>query len=83
VHGEWCHGPALQFVTDAFSERFILAELCERCRVSRRIDYRCSPGSPTTAARLADRSRRPHTWPTHIGPVLAEPLCEFRPQHPD
>src|SRR5215208_1331847 len=32
---------------------------------------------------LADRSRRPHTCPTQIRPVLAELLCEFRRLHPD
>ena len=69
----------LQFVTDALSDRFTMTELCERYGVSRRIGYKWLARFNEDGKRgLADRSRRPHTCPTQIRPVLAELLCEFR-----
>ena len=73
-----------QFVTDALSDRFTMTELCARYGVSRRIGYKWLARFTEDGKRgLADRSRRPHTCPTQIRPVLAELLCEFRRLHPD
>jgi transposase InsO family protein len=74
----------LQFVTDALSDRFTMTELCERYGVSRRIGYKWLARFNEDGKRgLVNRSRRPHTCPTQIRPVLAELLCEFRRLHPD
>jgi len=74
----------LQFVTDALSDRFTMTELCARYGVSRRIGYKWLARFTEDGKRgLVDRSRRPHTCPTQIRPVLAELLCEFRRLHPD
>jgi transposase-like protein len=74
----------LRFVTDALSDRFTMTELCARYGVSRRIGYKWLARFSEDGKRgLADRSRRPHTCPTQIRPVLAELLCEFRRLHPD
>ena len=72
----------LQFVTDALSDRFTMTELCERYGVSRRIGYKWLARFTEDGKRgLVDRTRRPHTCPTQIRPVLAELLCEFRRLH--
>jgi putative transposase len=74
----------LQFVTDAFSDRFTMTELCVRYGVSRRIGYKWLARFAEEGKHgLGDRSRRPHTCPTAIRLVLAELLCEFRRMHPD
>src|SRR5687767_7524050 len=74
----------LQFVTDALSDRFTMTELCARYGVSRRVGYKWLARFNEDGKRgLADRSRRPHTCPTQIRPVLAERLCEFRRLHED
>jgi putative transposase len=74
----------LQFVTDALSDRFTMTELCARYGVSRRIGYKWLARFNEDGKRgLADRSRRPHTCPTQIRPVLAELLSEFRRLHED
>jgi len=74
----------MRFVTDALSDRFTMTELCERYGVSRRIGYKWLARFNEDGRRgLSDRSRRPHTCPTQIRPVLAELLCEFRRLHPD
>jgi putative transposase len=74
----------LQFVSDALSDRFTMTELCERYGVSRRIGYKWLARFNEDGKRgLVNRSRRPHTCPTQIRPVLAELLCEFRRLHPD
>jgi transposase-like protein len=74
----------LQFVTDALSDRFTMTELCERYGVSSRIDYKWLARFNEDGQRgLGNRSRRPHTCPTQIRPVLAELLCEFRRLHLD
>lgn len=72
------------FVRDAMSQRFTMVELCARYGVSRRIGYTWLARFAEDGRRgLADRSRRPHTCPTAVRPVLAELLCEFRRLHPD
>jgi hypothetical protein len=69
-------------VTDTLSDRFTMTELCERYGVSRRIGYQWLARFNEDGKRgLVDRSRRPHTCPTQIRPVLAELLCEFRRTH--
>lgn len=74
----------LDFVREAMSNRFTMVELCERYGVSRRIGYKWLARFAEDGRRgLTDRSRRPHTCPTAIRPVLAELLCEFRRLHPD
>ena len=74
----------LQFVTDALSDRFTMTELCERYGVSRRIGYKWLARFNEDGKRgLRDRSRRAHTCPTEMRPVIAELLCEFRRLHPD
>jgi putative transposase len=74
----------LQFILDAQSDRFTMAELCARYGVSRRIGYKWLARYAEEGKRgLADRSRAPHTCPHKIRPVLAELLCEFRRSHPD
>lgn len=74
----------LDFVREALSNRFTMSELCERYGVSRRIGYKWLARFAEDGKRgLADRSRRPHTCPTAIRPVLTELLCEFRRMHPD
>lgn len=74
----------LDFVREAMSNRFTMVELCERYGVSRRIGYKWLARFAEDGRRgLADRTRRPHTCPTAIRPVLAELLCEFRRLHPD
>ena len=74
----------LQFVTDALSDRFTMTELCARYGVSRRIGYKWLARFTEDGRRgLADRSRRPHTYPTEVRRVLAELLCEFRRLRPD
>ena len=74
----------LQFILDAQSDRFTMAQLCARYGASRRIGYKWLARFNEDGKRgLADRSRRPHTCPTQIRPVLAELLCEFRRLHPD
>ena len=74
----------LQFVTDALRARFTMTELCARYGVSRRIGYKWLARFAEDGKRgLVNRSRRPHTCPTQIRPVLAELLCEFRRLHPD
>jgi len=74
----------LEFVTDAFSDRFTMTELCARYGVSRRIGYTWLARFADEGKRgLTDRSRRPHCCPTQIRPALAELLCEFRRRHPD
>ena len=74
----------LDFVRDAMTNRFTMVELCARYGVSRRIGYKWLARFAEDGRRgLADRSRRPHTCPTAIRPVLTELLCEFRRLHPD
>ena len=61
-----------------------MTELCERYGVSRCIGYKWLARFNADGKRgLVNRSRRPHTCPTQIRPVLAELLCEFRRMHPD
>lgn len=74
----------LQFILDAQSDRFTMAELCARYGVSRRIGYKWLTRFAEEGKRgLADRSRAPHSCPHKIRPVVAELLCEFRRTHPD
>jgi putative transposase len=74
----------LEFVRDAMGNRFTMVELCARYGVSRRIGYKWLGRFAEDGKRgLTDRSRRPHTCPTTIRPVLGELLCEFRRLHPD
>jgi transposase len=74
----------LQFILDAQSDRFTMAELCARYGVSRRIGYKWLARFAEEGRRgLANRSRAPHSCPHKIRPVLAELLCEFRRSHPD
>lgn len=73
----------LQFVSDAQSDRFTMAELCARYGVSRRIGYKwieryAAEGRPG----LQNRSRAPHHCPHRIAPELAERICALREQHP-
>jgi len=74
----------LDFVRDALSERFTMVELCTRYGVSRRIGYKWLGRFAEDGKRgLHNRSRRPHTCPTAVRPVLTELVCEFRRLHPD
>lgn len=74
----------LDFVRDALSERFTMVELCRRYGVSRRIGYKWLGRFAEDGKRgLRNRSRRPHTCPTAVRPVLTELVCEFRRLHPD
>ena len=74
----------LQFILDAQSDRFTMAELCARYGVSRRIGYKWVARYADEGKRgLVDRSRAPHSCPHKIRPVLVELLCEFRRSHPD
>jgi transposase InsO family protein len=74
----------LQFILDAQSDHFTMAELCARYGVSRRIGYKWLARFAEEGKRgLANRSRAPHSCPHKIRPVLAELLCEFRRSHPD
>ena len=73
----------LQFVTDAQSDRFTMAELCARYGVSRRVGYKWVHRYAEEGRRgLADRSRAPHHSPHAITPDVAELLCALRVQHP-
>ena len=73
----------LQFVTDAQSDRFTMAELCARYGVSRRIGYKWVHRYAEEGRRgLADRSRAPHHSPQAIAPDVAELLCGLRAAHP-
>ena len=74
----------LQFIQDAQSDRFTMAELCARYGISRRIGYKWLRRFEEEGKRgLANRSRAPHACPHKIRPVVAELLCEFRRAHPD
>ena len=73
----------LQFVTDAQSDRFTMAELCARYGVSRRIGYKWLARYAEEGRRgLRDRSRAPHHSPQAIPPATAELLCTLRQAHP-
>ena len=74
----------LQFIQDAQSDRFTMAELCARYGISRRIGYKWLSRFAEEGKRgLANRSRAPHTCPHKIRPIVAELLCDFRRAHPD
>jgi len=73
----------LQFVLDAQSDRFTMAELCARHGVSRRIGYKwVHRYAEEGRLGLADRSRAPHHSPQAIAPDVAELLCALRTAHP-
>ena len=74
----------LQFIQDAQSDRFTMAELCARYGISRRIGYKWLSRFAEEGKRgLANRSRAPHSCPHKIRPIVSELLCEFRRAHPD
>jgi putative transposase len=65
----------LQFILDAQSDHFTMAELCARYGVSRRIGYKwLARFAEEGKGGLANRSRAPHSCPHKIRPVLAELL---------
>ena len=73
----------LQFVRDALSDRFTMAELCARYGVSRRIGYKWLARYDTEGrGGLADRSRAPHRCPHKIADAMAELLVTAREAHP-
>ena len=58
----------LQFIQDAQSDHFTMAELCARYGISRRIGYKWVSRFAEEGKRgLADRSRAPHTCRTRSG----------------
>ena len=74
----------LQFIQDAQSDHFTMAELCARYGISRRIGYTWLSRFAEEGKRgLANRSRAPHACPHRIRPIVADLLCEFRRSHPD
>ena len=74
----------LQFIQDAQSDHFTMAELCARYGISRRIGYKWLSRFAEEGKRgLANRSRAPHACPHRIRPIVADLLCEFRRSHPD
>ena len=74
----------LQFIQDAQSDRFTMAELCARYGISRRIGYKWLSRFAEEGKRgLANRTRAPHTCPHKMRPIVAELLCDFRRAHPD
>lgn len=73
----------LQFVLDAQSDRFSMAELCARYGVSRRVGYKwVHRYAEEGRLGLTDRSRAPHHSPQAIAPDVAELLCALRTAHP-
>ena len=73
----------LQFVSDAQSDRFTMAELCARFGVSRRTGYKWIERFVAEGRRgLQDRSRAPHHCPHKIAPEMAERICSLREEHP-
>ena len=73
----------LQFVDDARSDRFTMAELCARYGVSRRVGYKWIERFEEEGRRgLRNRSRAPHHCPHRIDAELAELLCAVRRAHP-
>ena len=73
----------LQFIADALSDRYTMAELCARYGVSRRVGYKwlarfAEEGSAGLSI-AAGAAPCPHA----IGPEVAELLCTLRGQHPD
>jgi hypothetical protein len=72
----------LQFILDAQSDHFTMAELCARYGVSRRIGDKWLARYAEEGKRgLANRSRAPHSCPHKLRPILAELLGEFRRSH--
>jgi len=73
----------IQFIRDALSDRFTMAELCARFGVSRRIGYKWLARYEAEGRRgLQDRSRAPHRCPHRIDGEIAELICGLRRQHP-
>ncbi len=73
----------IQFIQDALSDRFAMAELCARYGVSRRIGYKWLARYEEEGRRgLKDRSRAPHNCSHRIDDELAEIICAFRREHP-
>lgn len=73
----------MQFIADAFSDRFTMSELCARYGISRRVGYKWLARYEEEGRRgLRDRSRAPHHCPHRINDALADLICDFRRQHP-
>jgi hypothetical protein len=73
----------LKFVQDALSDRFTMAEVCARHRVSRPTGYKWIARYAEAGRRgLGDRGRAPHTCPHKLSTSIPELLCTAREAYP-
>ena len=72
----------LQFVQDALSDRFTMAEVCARYGVSRKTGYKWIARYAEQGRRgLGDRSRAPHTCPHKLSETVTALLVATREAH--
>ena len=73
----------VQFVSDYLRNRFTMSDLCDRYGVSRKTGYKWIDRYLIHGpAGLGDRTRRPHSHPNQIDPIVVNALLQMRLKHP-